>query len=92
MRDPSDTIPNSTVIDSAMYERDKQIYKCSTMRPGGKFDKIYGSAGAKPSILNCPLPEIPKDPRNTSNENGDPTSPPTRNGNNIGVVHPTMTR
>lgn len=90
-REAIDAIPNSNVVDSAMYERDKQIYKCSTMRPGGKFDKIYGSGGPKPSILNCPLPEIPRDARAGPAENGDPTSPP-RNGNNVGVVHPTMTR
>lgn len=55
---PNETIevPSSNSIDSAMYERDKQIYKCSTLRQGGKFDPKY-----KPSILNCPLPEIPKD-------------------------------
>lgn len=94
-RELIDAIPNSTVIDNAMYERDKQIYKCSTLRPGVKFDKIYGTAGpgGKPSILNCPLPEIPKDQRTASMENGDPTSPANRsNGQNIGVVHPTMTR
>lgn len=49
-------VPSSNTIDSAMYERDKQIYRCSTLRQGGKFDPKY-----KPSILNCPLPEIPKD-------------------------------
>lgn len=93
-RDPIDAIPNSTIVDNAMYERDKQIYKCSTLRPGGKFDKTYGPAagGGKPSILNCPLPEIPRDARNAFNENGDATSPPNRNGHNVGVVHPTMTR
>ncbi|KAH8345396.1 hypothetical protein KR084_012186 [Drosophila pseudotakahashii] len=52
----SDVIPISTAIDGAIYDRDKQIYKCSTLRQGGKFDPKY-----KPSILNCPLPEIPKD-------------------------------
>lgn len=48
-------MPISTSIDSSIYDRDK-IYKCSTLRQGGKFDPKY-----KPSILNCPLPEIPKD-------------------------------
>lgn len=43
-------------MDTAIYDRDKGIYKCSTLRQGGKFDPKY-----KPSILNCPLPEIPKD-------------------------------
>lgn len=59
VRDSIETIPSSNAIDSAMYERDKQIYKCSTMRPGGKYDD-KSSFSTKPSILNCPLPEIPK--------------------------------
>ncbi|XP_030381329.1 protein tweety [Scaptodrosophila lebanonensis] len=50
------TTSSSGMIDTAIYDRDKQIYKCSTLRQGGKFDSKY-----KPSILNCPLPEIPKD-------------------------------
>lgn len=49
-------IPSSNAVDSVMYERDKQIYKCSTLRQGGRFD-----SAKQPSILNCPLPEIPKD-------------------------------
>ncbi|XP_023031024.1 protein tweety [Drosophila willistoni] len=52
----SDVVPISTTMDTSIYDRDKQIYKCSTLRQGGKFDPKY-----KPSILNCPLPEIPKD-------------------------------
>jgi len=58
-KDTVEAIPNSNAIDSAMYERDKQIYKCSTMRHGGKYDTKTGQL-IKPSILNCPLPEIPK--------------------------------
>jgi protein tweety len=59
---PEATIPNSNAINSEMYERDKQIYKCSTMRQGGKYDaKGQPIYSAKPSILNCPLPEIPKE-------------------------------
>lgn len=54
-KDTVEVIPSSNAIDSAMYERDKQIYKCSTMRPGGKIDPKM-----KPAIMNCPLPEIPK--------------------------------
>lgn len=46
----------SEAMDTAIYDREKGIYKCSTLRQGGKFDPKY-----KPSILNCPLPEIPKD-------------------------------
>ncbi|XP_036318812.1 protein tweety isoform X2 [Rhagoletis pomonella] len=49
-------IPATSAMETAIYDRDKQIYKCSTLRQGGKFDPKY-----KPSILNCPLPEIPKD-------------------------------
>ncbi|XP_049311276.1 protein tweety [Bactrocera dorsalis] len=61
MKSPQDglhhrDIPATSGMDTAIYDRDKQIYKCSTLRQGGKFDPKY-----KPSILNCPLPEIPKD-------------------------------
>lgn len=56
VKDTVEVIPSSNTVDSAMYERDQQIYKCSTMRPGSKFDGTM----RKPSILNCPLPEIPK--------------------------------
>lgn len=95
---PSKTYGDNTAIptsvDSAMYERDKQIYKCSTLRHGGKYDqhmlhKAKGGVpatiptvpqipkfnnvappqangvttnGIRPSIQNCPLPEIPKVP------------------------------
>lgn len=98
VRDSMEGIPNSNIIDNAMFERDKQIYKCTTLRPGGKYDvRNFGgplvapsNAGNKPSILNCPLPEIPKDAQ--SKTNGDTTSPRNVNGNNVGVVHPTMTR
>lgn len=54
-----DAIPSSSVVDSALFERDKQIYRCSTMRQGGRFDQKAGGP-MKPAILNCPLPEIPK--------------------------------
>lgn len=76
VRDSIETIPSSNTIDSAMYERDKQIYKCSTMRPGGKYDE-KGSFSTKPSILNCPLPEIPK--QNTDSQDSiklDSVAPP----------------
>lgn len=56
VKDTVEVIPSSNTVDSAMYERDQQIYKCSTMRQGSKFDGTL----RKPSILNCPLPEIPK--------------------------------
>ncbi|XP_067636910.1 protein tweety [Eurosta solidaginis] len=49
-------VPATSGMDTAIYDRDKGVYKCSTLRQGGKFDPKY-----KPSILNCPLPEIPKD-------------------------------
>lgn len=60
VRDSVETIPSSNTVDSAMYERDKQIYKCSTMRPPSKSDNSKCMTMPKPSILNCPLPEIPK--------------------------------
>lgn len=59
------SIPSSNQMDGALYERDKQIYRCSTMRPstgnvsGGRYENGKSSFGAKPSILNCPLPAIP---------------------------------
>lgn len=58
MKSPQDVlnISRTEAMDTAIYDRDKGIYKCSTLRQGGKFDPKY-----KPSILNCPLPEIPKD-------------------------------
>lgn len=57
VKDTVEVIPSSNTVDSAMYERDQQIYKCSTMRQGNKF---ADGTMRKPSILNCPLPEIPK--------------------------------
>uniref|UniRef100_A0A1I8PIP5 Protein tweety homolog n=1 Tax=Stomoxys calcitrans TaxID=35570 RepID=A0A1I8PIP5_STOCA len=59
MKSPQDGMRESSrseAMDTAIYDREKGIYKCSTLRQGGKFDPKY-----KPSILNCPLPEIPKD-------------------------------
>uniref|UniRef100_A0A1B0A2Z8 Protein tweety homolog n=1 Tax=Glossina pallidipes TaxID=7398 RepID=A0A1B0A2Z8_GLOPL len=58
IKSPQEThnISRSDSIDNALYDREKGVYKCSTLRQGGKFDPKY-----KPSILNCPLPEIPKD-------------------------------
>lgn len=68
VRDSIEVIPTSNSIDSAMYERDQQIYKCSTMRaPTGNngltkiYEKKCSFSVAKPSILNCPLPAIPTD-------------------------------
>lgn len=75
-------VPNSNSIDSSMYERDKQIYKCSTLRQGGKFDPKY-----KPSILNCPLPEIPRD-RDSSHSSVPPgqstSKTPRKDGHHLG--------
>lgn len=51
-----DTLDATNCQDpGVLYESNKQhnIYKCSTLRHGGKFDS------AKPSIQNCPLPAIP---------------------------------
>lgn len=52
-----------------MYERDKQIYRCSTMRPsmgGGRYENGKSSFGTtKPTIMNCPLPAIPTEDSST---------------------------
>lgn len=113
IRDPMEGIPNSNLIDSAMFERDKQIYKCSTMRQGGKYDpRNFGprptmqmtatnqqmqptniNVSPKPSILNCPLPEIPKEYGNNAPDVNNATSPRNFNTNgNPNVAQPTMTR
>lgn len=76
-----DPNPNPNLPDNAMYERDKQqIFKYSTLRQGGKFDpRNFGPrpnipngaqivAPQKPSILNCPLPEIPKEHATNGND------------------------
>lgn len=78
----SPSIPSSNAIDGAMYERDKQIYRCSTMRPStnggagtGRYENgksTFGGGGMKPSILNCPLPAIP-----TEASGGETTGTPT---------------
>lgn len=104
VRDPMEGIPNSNMIDTAMFERDKQIYKCSTMRQGGKYDpRNFGprpnitngvpmnAPQPKPSILNCPLPEIPKDHGNNGIENV--ASPKNLTNNNPSNMNqPAMTR
>lgn len=71
-QDSIEAIPNSNSVDSAMYERDKQIYKCSTLRQGGKWDPKY-----KPSILNCPLPEIPKEANESPKKDQEKESQPS---------------
>lgn len=104
---PMEQIPNANFMDNSMYDRDKQVYKCSTLRQGGKFDpRNFGNirmppigpndytmngntqiVQQKPSILNCPLPEIPKE-----YSNGDPNAMESKyNGNNM-TNQPTMTR
>lgn len=109
-------IPNMP-DNAGMYDprQDKQMFKYSTLRQGGKFDpRNFGprpnipngaqmaaaaaaAAGAKPSILNCPLPEIPRE--NAPQSNGkDPinaTSPRQLNANgapNAANQQPAMTR
>lgn len=51
-------IPSSNIVDNDMFERDKQIYKCSTLRHGGKYDLH------KPSVIPVPavIPTVPKVP------------------------------
>lgn len=78
VKDTVETIPSSNDIDSAMFERDKQIYKCSTLRQGGKFDKKL-----KPSILNCPLPDIPKSDNDTPTTTTADNSIGNQNNKNI---------
>lgn len=110
IREALEQNPNASLpTDNSIYDRDKQqqMFKYSTLRQGGKFDpRNFGPrpsipngaqpnvAPPKPSILNCPLPEIPKD-RATSNGN-DPsnaTSPRTLNTNGTpNVNQPAMTR
>lgn len=75
-RDFENTNPNrsfnhhQTDGGGSIYERgDKQIYRCSTLKPstgnmvrgggGGQYENGKSSFGAKPSILNFPLPAIP---------------------------------
>lgn len=54
-------IPSSNIVDSDMFERDKQIYKCSTLRHGGKYDLH------KPSVIPAVIPTVPKIPNKFSN-------------------------
>lgn len=104
VRDPMEGIPTSNMIDTTMFDRDKQVYKCSTMRQGGKYDpRNFGprpnvtNGGTtnvvqpKPSILNCPLPEIPKDNGNNGVENA--TTPRNlMNNGSSNMNQPAMTR
>lgn len=57
-KDTLDASSTTTPDNGGIYERDKHnVYKCSTLRHGGKFDS------AKPSsIQNYPLPAIPGQP------------------------------
>lgn len=108
-REAMEQNPNANMPDNLIYDRDKQqIFKYSTLRQGGKFDpRNFGprpsipngaqqGAGVppKPSILNCPLPEIPKE--NAPTNGKDPinaTSP--RNFTTNGAPNanqPAMTR
>lgn len=105
-RDTVDHNPNANLPDNAIYERDKQqIFKYSTLRQGGKFDpRNFGPRASipngsqvaqpsKPSILNCPLPEIPKEHVTNGNDLNNVTS--TRNLNANGTQNmnqPAMTR
>ena len=100
---------NTTTMDNSMYDRDKQIYKCSTLgRHVGKYNeqrqnlvpaviptvpqipKFNGqpqmtatttapnnqmtsnnSSTLRPSIQNCPLPDIPNNQTSTFKSNTD---------------------
>lgn len=106
-QNPNASLPT----DNSIYDRDKQqqIFKYSTLRQGGKFDpRNFGPrpsipngqqqatvAPPKPSILNCPLPEIPKErvPASNGNDPNNVTSPRTLNTNGApNVNQPAMTR
>lgn len=103
-RDTVDHNPNANLPDNAIYERDKQqIFKYSTLRQGGKFDPRnfgprpsipngqQGNQPSKPSILNCPLPEIPKE--HASNGNDVNNMPRNLNANGTqNMNQPAMTR
>lgn len=106
-RDTVDHNPNNANLpDNAIYERDKQqMFKYSTLRQGGKFDPRNfgprasipnGSQAAqptKPSILNCPLPEIPKEHVSNGNDPNSVASPRNLNSNGMqGMNQPAMTR
>lgn len=116
VRDPMEAIPNPNMMDGVTFERDKQqVYKCSTLRQGGKFDpRNFGprqnmtnglapqniqtppKPSMLPSILNCPLPEIPKEIPPNPNDSNNAISP--RNLNNLNtngapnMNQPIMTR
>lgn len=108
-QNPMANIPN--MPDNAMFDRDKQtqMFKYSTLRQGGKFDpRNFGprpnipngaqmAAPVKPSILNCPLPEIPREnPQSNGKDPNNITSPPRNLQNSNGppnaVNQPAMTR
>lgn len=99
--------PNANLPDNSMYDRDKQqIFKYSTLRQGGKFDpRNFGprpsipngaqmvATPPKPSILNCPLPEIPKDNSMKGNDPINAVSPRNLNSNGApNINQPAMTR
>ncbi|XP_055296973.1 protein tweety isoform X2 [Sitodiplosis mosellana] len=107
-REAMEQNPNTNLPDNIMMDRDKQqMFKYSTLRQGGKFDpRNFGPrpsipngaqnpAAQKPSILNCPLPEIPKE--HAASNGNDPnkiTSPRNLNTNGGAppLNQPTMTR
>lgn len=94
-RETMEPNPNANLPDNGMMDRDKQqMFKYSTLRQGGKFDpRNFGPranipngaqnpATQKPSILNCPLPEIPKEHANSNgNDSNNITSPRNLNTN-----------
>ena len=66
--DSVQAIPSLNTPDNSIYERDKAIYICSTLRNPNqmKSQTTFNATPATntkplPSIINCPLPEIPKE-------------------------------
>lgn len=99
--------PNSNLPDNPMFDRDKQqMFKYSTLRQGGKFDpRNFGprpgipngqqvAASPKPAILNCPLPEIPRENASNGKEPNNAVSPRNliANGAPNASSQPAMTR
>lgn len=85
------TIPNSIAIDSAMYERDKQIYKCSTLRHGGKYGGSEHHHKQTPAVIPT-VPQIPKynnGPVPTTAV-GPVTAQSAQLGNNIANIRPSI--
>ena len=84
------TIPNSIAIDSAMYERDKQIYKCSTLRHGGKYGGNDHHHKQTPAVIPT-VPQIPKYNNGPVATTAAPVpTQPAQLGNNVANIRPSI--